>query len=377
MPTWNKELHSLTKADVEKISLEYLMGWQDLMANGHSFRIKGFNHMREKYGMEPLTRGMSFKYRINYIKSNYTDSEILNIITDYLKTARVGDTRWTGIELFGCRFGREYARAFKTLLGSHKYRQISEKLRNMKSIQTQIELYGGVGLAGESAKQKAIATNLVNHGGENVMDDFDVRVKLASINNATYGGPSPFSDKRVRQRSLAKKSPRLISAMRDYKQTGKVSDLTCESMPEFIVFKYLVDRFGPTDVYSQYGIHPYDSRYPYNCDFYVKSLDLFIELNIFYVHGGHWFDDNDNDDKLKVKHWLDSGKAKNRKAAEIWSAVDVEKRMCASKSKLNYLVFWDDVYNNDVPRLKDFKMWFFDYDCDYESFIKDYPKNTY
>lgn len=377
MPTWNKELHALTKEDVERISLEYLMGWQDLMANGYNFRIKGFNHMREKYGLEPLTREMSFDYRIAYIKQNYTNDEISETITEYLRTARVGNTRWTGIELFNCRFGREYARAFKMLLGSHAYRQISEELRNAKSIQTQIVLYGGMGLGSDATKQKAMATNLLKYGSTNVMDDMAVRTKLAVTNDSIYGGPSPFCDKQVRQKSLQKKSPNLVAAMREYKQFGCVSDITCESMAEFIIFRYLVDKFGPSDVYSQYGIHPYDARYPYNCDFYIKSLDLFIELNLFYVHGGHWFDDTNPDDILKLKHWVDSGRAKNQKAAEIWSVVDVEKRQRATDSKLRYLVFWDDAYDGNVPCLRDFKLWFFDYACDYDSFVHDYPRNTY
>ena len=50
MATWNKELHALTKADVEQLSVDFLMGWHDFIANGHTFRLKGFNHILNTIG---------------------------------------------------------------------------------------------------------------------------------------------------------------------------------------------------------------------------------------------------------------------------------------------------------------------------------------
>lgn len=375
MATWNKELHSLTRADVDRISLEYLMGWQDPISNGHSFRIKGFNHVRERFGLPPLTKEMSLQYRLDYVKSHYTDDEIYQHIAEYMETARVGETRWTGIELFGCRFGREYAVAFKQLLGSHRYRKLAEECRNRKSMETQITVYGGIGLAGEEAKQKAKHTNLVRYGGENVMTDAKVRAKLGATNTKLYGGKSPFSSAQVRHEAQRKSRAELVDAMREYKATGKVSDFVCESFGEFLAFKQLVDKFGPDDVFCQYGIHPHDARYPYNCDLYVKSLDLFIELNFYFVHGRHWFDENDHDDLLRLQHLQESDKLKNKKAAKVWTVEDVAKRKKAAESGIKYLVFW---YKNQAQHgLGEFNDWFFNYDCDYESFVRDHPENTY
>lgn len=377
MATWNKELHSLTKSDVERLSTEFLMGWHDFIANGHTFRLKGFNHMREKFGLEPLTKDMSFAYRIDYVKSHYTDEEIENTIRDYLATARVGDMRWTGIELFDCRFGQEYAKAFKILLGSSKYRKLSEELRNLKSIETQTVVYGGMGLGGEATKLKAQATNSMRYGGTNVMDSADVRARVAETNRQKYGGASPFADSKVRRKAMQKKWPELFAAMVEYKRTGKVSDVACESAFEFVAFKLLVARFGVNDVFCQYGIHPYDARYPYNCDFYVKSLDLFIELHMYYTHGWHWFDASNPDDVLRVKHLLDSNKPMNLKAVKVWTDIDPKKRAQAAGSGIRYLVFWGERHGDLSDGLQDFDTWFFDYDCDYDAFVKDFPGNTY
>lgn len=380
MPTWNKELHSLTKEDVERISLEYLMGWHDLMANGHGFRLKGFNHMREKYGMEPLTKEMSMEYRIDYIKSHYTDDEIYQIIQGYLRDARVGDTRWTGIELFGCRFGREYAKAFKRLLGAREYRAVSEVLRNRKSMSTQMERYGGIGLAGAEAKQKAMQTNLERYGGTNVMHNSGVKQTLAHTNRERYGGASPFSDAKVREKSLKIKRPELYEAMLSYKKTGVSGNPLCESHSEFAVFRCLCDRFGPGDVFSQYGIHPSDPRYPYNCDFYIRSLDLFIELNLYYTHGFHWFDETNPHDLQRLECLNGHGSRKDRRAIDVWTRADPEKRKKAKESGIRYLVFWGDSRGNVSKKSglpEDFELWFFRYGCNYELFIEDHPGNTY
>ncbi len=49
------------------------------------------------------------------------------------------------------------------------------------------------------------------------------------------------------------------------------------SKPEDAIYKILLDNFGEEDVIRQYRD---ECRYPFNCDFYIRSLDLFIELNL-------------------------------------------------------------------------------------------------
>ena len=94
-------------------------------------------------------------------------------------------------------------------------------------------------------------------------------------------------------------------------------------------------------------------RYPFHCDFYIKSLDLFIELNASWVHGGHWFDSSNSEDIVKVQDFqsrLANGKRFYEVALRIWTDRDVLKRDTAIRNNLRYLVFWD---NN----LDDFKSW--------------------
>ena len=55
-------------------------------------------------------------------------------------------------------------------------------------------------------------------------------------------------------------------------------------------YSYLLLLYDENDIVRQYK----DDRYPFNSDFYIKSEDLFIELNRCWTHGEKPFDPNDN-----------------------------------------------------------------------------------
>ena len=118
------------------------------------------------------------------------------------------------------------------------------------------------------------------------------------------------------------------------------------SSTEDILYSKLVDLFGIEYVIRQYK----DSRYPFCCDFYITSLDLFIELNAFWSHGGHWYDSSSSLDLQKLRGWMAKDKVFYKCAANVWSKADVKKRQVAAKNHIRYVVFWD---NN----LSDFDSW--------------------
>ena len=359
MPTVNKKLESLTLNEIENVSEKYLLGWHDTMCYG--FRVKGLNRKRKEFGLPELTKKWSDSYRLNYIHSRYSEDEIKFEIENYLLTNLVDKERWKGIELFGCRFGREYARLFKALLGPKEYRRISEKTRVVKLKKTQIYLYGGVGLGGSETHKKVMNTLQEKYGVNNPMYIQSVLDNLSS----------PFVDADVRIKAMQSKLKNKEKMLEFYNKYNIIPENMFKFSPlEKIVFVDLVERFGKPDVYYQYGVHPLDSRYPYSCDFYIKSLDLFIEINVHWSHGGHWFDNNNHDDNLRVSHLSQFDRKSYKTAIRTWTKDDVKKRNMAKKNHLNYLVFWND-------NLDDFHKWFYLYDCDFKAYLLDYPENGY
>ena len=107
------------------------------------------------------------------------------------------------------------------------------------------------------------------------------------------------------------------------------------SSSEKLIFEHLCKLF-PNDVEQQY----LSDKYPFNCDFYIKSLDLYIECNFHWTHGGHFFDASNLDDQAKVQKWKDKGTKFYDNAIKTWTVRDLKKCQTALDNSLNYLVFW-------------------------------------
>lgn len=121
------------------------------------------------------------------------------------------------------------------------------------------------------------------------------------------------------------------------------------SKPEEEMYGLLCTAFGEMAVVRQYK----DSRYPFRCDFYIRPLDLFIELNGTWLHGGKWFDASDPECVTVLSNWqkkLAEGHRFYEVAINVWTVRDVKKLNTAKAADLNYLAFW----KND---LSDFKNW--------------------
>jgi len=107
------------------------------------------------------------------------------------------------------------------------------------------------------------------------------------------------------------------------------------------------------DIITQYS----SDKYPFNCDFFVPSLDLYIEYNGSQYHGGHPFDaDNDDDikqlDHLRLLSEQSERHSENKRSQydaiiDTWTIRDVNKRNIASINNVNLLELWsiDDVKN--------------------------------
>ena len=180
---------------------------------------------------------------------------------------------------------------------------------------------------------------------------------------------SCFTDSKARQKSMSVDNLTIRKEIMQCKKTKSFNKISSVLTFEIVVFEKLVEKYGFDDVFYEYGLHPYDERYPFNCDFYIKSLDLFIELNIRPCHGGSWYLDS-NDDKLRLSHLKESPKKSAKKTILTWSEKDVDKRRFSKKNNLNYLVFWKS-------DLSDFFSWYYDFDCDYMKFTEKFKENTY
>lgn len=83
-------------------------------------------------------------------------------------------------------------------------------------------------------------------------------------------------------------------------------------------------------------------RYPFFCDFYIPSEDLFIEYNGWWHHGPKPYDENDIESRLLLSSWEEKSidNKQYKKAMYIWTERDVQKIQCMKDNQLNYVVIY-------------------------------------
>lgn len=123
-----------------------------------------------------------------------------------------------------------------------------------------------------------------------------------------------------------------------------------KSQPQEKMKKELIKLFGEKDVCEEYNK---DKRYPFFADFYIKSLDLFIELNAHWTHYKEFYNSDSEQHKKILDKWIDGKKRHNRyysSAIKVWTKRDPKKLKTAQKNNINYIVFWKS-------NLTDFHKW--------------------
>lgn len=124
-------------------------------------------------------------------------------------------------------------------------------------------------------------------------------------------------------------------------ETHKKNNSFNASRPEDRYYEFLVAKYGEENVARQY----FDSvRYPFNCDFYVKPLDLFIELNLNWTHGGERFNPGSYLCRIKLADWKEKAKTSYcyQNAIDTWTIRDIAKFKIAEENKLNYRVYYTE-----------------------------------
>ena len=181
------------------------------------------------------------------------------------------------------------------------------EIRN-KSLNTRIQKYGDTKLFGtHSFKQQVKQTNLDKYGVENIMQTPEMRQHFKDI------GPQ------ITQKCY---------------ETKKKNNSFHISKPEQEIYEKLCEKFK--SVKRQYKC----VRYPFCCDFYIEDIDLFIEFQGTWTHGGEPF--NKDTCKQQLLEWQEKAKFSEfyEAAIETWTIRDVEKRRWANEYNLKWIEFF-------------------------------------
>lgn len=119
-----------------------------------------------------------------------------------------------------------------------------------------------------------------------------------------------------------------------------VYDSPHNSNEEQRLFKILKRKY--VDVVRSYRDERYarNSGYQFECDFYIPSEDLFIELNAHPSHGLHPYNQSNVEDTILAEQLKVSQKPWDCATFDTWCGRDPEKLLIARNSNLNYIVLY-------------------------------------
>lgn len=200
---------------------------------------------------------------------------------------------------------------------------------------TMLRNYGVTSFAQtQEYKDFMIELNLSTYGVSSYMQTDDFKSKSCQTMLKNYG--VPYYTQSQEFKDLMADPDVNAERMRKQFETKKLNGTLHTSGPEAECFELLKQKFGADDVDAQY----ISAKYPFHCDFYIKSRDLYIELNAHWSHGGHFFDGNNENDVKKVEYWKSKNSEYYDNCIYVWTDLDKRKAEYAISNQLHYLVFW-------------------------------------
>ena len=210
-----------------------------------------------------------------------------------------------------------------------------------KTFKTLIDKYGSLEEGYAKQKETRSTTCMRKYGYDNVLQVESIRNKLnLSLN-------SEKAREKRRATCLKKYNVEYYSQTSEYLEkqdiTKRKNNSYKSSKDEENMYIFLKDLFEIDDVVRWYS----SKKYPFKCDFYIKSIDLYIELNLSWTHGKMPYDENNEECIKQLNEWKE--KAKTSKyyvnAIDTWTRRDVLKIKTAKENNLNYIMLYtkDDV----------------------------------
>ena len=208
------------------------------------------------------------------------------------------------------------------------------KIIQEKSKQTCLEKYGTeYGFQSEIIKEKIKETLRIHYDVDNPMHSQIIknRLKENCLNKYGVEYTSQIPKVRIKLRNIlsSKEVQNKIYNTKKKNNSFNVSKIEEQLYKDiFSIFPFVKRQYK-------------EERYPFNCDFYIPELDMFIELNGFCTHGKHPFNPNSKEDQTILNEWKE--KYNNGEhplylnMINVWTISDPKKRETAKKNNLNYV----------------------------------------
>lgn len=229
----------------------------------------------------------------------------------------------------------------------------SSEIVKAKVAKTCLERYGDTCVFGSNSsilETKVRASMIKKYGTYVPCKNQEIKEKMFQTNLERYGSKCSLGSPEIREKGIKTLLERynvtngwLIPEVRsriDYKkvdETKRRNGTFNASEPERLLGELLRAEFGEDDVIPQYK----SEAYPWRSDYYIKSLDFYIELQGFYTHGTHPFTSTDEDFQIIEDFSTKISEERVQGLIDIWVISDVIKRNRALEQDLNFLEIFD------------------------------------
>ena len=230
------------------------------------------------------------------------------------------------------KFGVEFPLQQLKKENSEIYQKISQTCINKFDVDSPLK--------NKEVREKIKQTNIQKYGVDNPLKNKEIREKIKQTNIQKYGVDNPLKNKEIWKKS------------QDNRQISSKSKL------ENNFLNYLKLKYESDDIITQYK----SKEYPYYCDFYIKSINLYIEIQGHWTHNDHPFDINNLNDQLIMNKWRTKSLSDKyyKNALNTQTIKDVEKRNTAIQNNLNYLEIFGktdlnkyiDIFENYIKNME-------------------------
>lgn len=260
------------------------------------------------------------------------------------KIALTNLERYGNKNIFGSNHGKQKIKETCQMKYGFEHWAASEELKERRR-QTNIELHGDPNY---NNRVKYKDTCVKRYGSENFFSSDYGKEKLRQTFIERYGAANPSSSKEVRDKAIRSfierygvDNPSKNETIQNKKyDTQRKNHTFNTSKPENQLYDMLCERFGIENIVRQYK----SILYPFKCDFYIIEENTYIEYQGTWLHGGHEFNLNDeNDINLinKIKSLDLESHPYYSRLIETWTKLDPMKRKTAKENNLNYIEFWN------------------------------------
>lgn len=199
-----------------------------------------------------------------------------------------------------------------------------------KAYKTMMERYGvKATLQSNELFDKVKKTKLERYGDSHYIN----REKVHKTMIERYGVENPYQIQSIRDRidySKVIETKKKNHTFNSSKEEDKMYELLKKTYPSYTIIRNYEDE--------RYKNPNNENKFV--CDFYIKELDLFIELNGHYTHGKHPFDEDNEEDVALLNEYKNKTAPSYKILVEVWGNRDVIKRKVAKDNNLNYITFY-------------------------------------